>query len=242
MMNVVIPLAGNLYFDSTEYFYPKPLIEVRGVPIIQLVLDSLTSLPNPKRFIFILNREDDRRFHLANTLKLLSDQPCEVVMLEGKTQGAACSILMAIDKINSDEPLVIANGDQTFNVSLTTVIEDFEKRKLAAGVICFDSVHPRWSYIRVDDDGQVIEAAEKRPLSRHAIAGFYYFANGSEFCQSAMRSIEQGAEVNGAYFVAPVLNQYILRSQKVGFHQVDNSRCRTFYSIQKIEEAQQEAF
>lgn len=242
MINVVIPLAGNLYFDSAEYFYPKPLIEVRGVPIIQLVLDSLRSLPNPKRFIFILNREDDRKFHLANTLKLLSDQPCEVVLLEGKTQGAACSVLMAIDKINSDDALIVANGDQTFNVSLSTVIEDFEKRELNAGVICFDSVHPRWSYIRVDGDGQVTEAAEKRPLSRLAIAGFYYFSKGSEFCRLAMKSIEEGADVNGSYFVAPVLNQYILQAQKVGFHRVDNSRCRTFYSIQKIEEAQREAF
>ena len=59
-MNIVVPLAANLYFDSTEYYYPKPLIEVRGTPIIQLVVDSLKSLPSPKRFIFILNRKDTR--------------------------------------------------------------------------------------------------------------------------------------------------------------------------------------
>lgn len=240
MMNVVIPLAGNLFFDSTEYLYPKPLIEVRGTPIIQLVLDSLKSLPSPKRFIFIINKSDDDKFHLQDTFRLLTNGECEVVVLHGPTKGAACSVLMAIHLISGDDPVVIANGDQTFNFKLSTVTDDFKKRQLDAGVICFDSIHPRWSYIRADEDGQILEAAEKRPLSRNAIAGFYYFAKGSDFTRLAMSSIEKGSEINGAYFISPILNEYILEDRRVGFHQVDNSRCRSFYSVQKIEEAQRD--
>ena len=241
MMNVVIPLAGNLYFESSEYIYHKPLIEVRGVPIIQLVIESLRSLPDPKRFIFIINKADDDRFHLQETFRLLTNQECEVVLLQGQTKGAACSVLMAVHLITGNDPLVIANGDQTFNIELSTVIDDFTKRDLDAGVICFDSIHPRWSYVRSDHEGQILEAAEKRPLSRSAIAGFYYFAKGGDFVRLAMNSIEKGADVNGIYFISPVINEYVLEDRRVGFHQVENSRFRSFYSVQKIQEAQRES-
>ncbi len=136
---------------------------------------------------------------------------------------------------------MIANGDQIFHLDLSVVIQDFKKRNLDAGVICFDSVHPRWSYVRQDAEGRVIEAAEKRPLSRNAIAGFYYFAQGQDFIRLAMKHIEKGCEVNGQYFVAPVLNEYVLEDKIVGTYQIPNHQCRSFYSIQKIEEAQREA-
>lgn len=240
MINVVVPLAANLFFDSTEYYYPKPLIEVRGTPIIQLVVDSLKTLPSPRRFIIILNRKDDAKFHLRDTFRLVTENQCEFVFLDGQSKGAACSVLMAIAHLEGQNPLVIANGDQVFNVQLSKVIDDFQKRQLEAGVICFDSVHPRWSYVRLNEESLVIEAAEKRPLTRHAIAGFYYFAEGDQFLRLAMRHVEKGAEVNGQFYVAPILNEYVLEDRRVGIHQIDNSRCRTFYSIQKIEEAQRE--
>ncbi len=238
MINVVIPLAANLYFESTEYVYPKPLIEIKGAPIIQLVINSLKTLPAPIRFIFIVNRKDEARFHLSDTFRLLTNDACEVVFLEGQSKGATCSTLMAISHIQGKDQLVIANGDQVFNMQLSTVIEDFKNRRLDAGVICFDSVHPRWSYVRVNDKGDVIEAAEKRPISRHAIAGFYYFAEGDEFIRLGMKQIEKGSEVNGQYYVAPALNEFVLENKAIGIFQIDNTLCRTFYSIQKIEEAQ----
>jgi len=240
MTNIVIPLAANLFFDSTEYYYPKPLIEIRGTPIIQLVVDCLNTIDNPKRFIFVLNRKDDSKFHLRDTLRLVTNNQCEFVTVEGETKGAACSVLMAIQYLQGNDPMIVANGDQLVNMQLQTVVDDFKKRKLDAGVLCFDSVHPRWSYVRLNDDGFVIEAAEKRPLTRNAIAGFYYFAKGDDFLKMAMKSIEKGAEVNGSYYIAPVLNEYVLEDRKVGVYKIDNARYRTFYSIQKIEEAQRE--
>ncbi len=240
MMNVVIPLAANLFFDSTEYYYPKPLIEVHGQPIIQMVIDSLQTLPGPKRFIFILNRADDAKFHLQDTLRLVTDQNCEVVLLDGQSKGAACSVLMAIPFLEGKNPVIIANGDQIFKTSLAPVMQDFKQRKLDAGVICFDSVHPRWAYVRLDAKGMVVEAAAKRPLTRNAIAGFYYFRDGDTFLRLTMKQIEKGAEVNGAYYVATVLNEYVLEDLKTGIFPIDNGKCHTFYSIQKIEEFQRE--
>jgi len=58
---------------------------------------------------------------------------------------------------------------------LGEAIAAFRRQELDAGTIVFDSVHPRWSFVKTNEKGLVIEAAEKRPPSRNATAGFYHF-------------------------------------------------------------------
>lgn len=239
--NIFLPLAANLFFDSSEYSYPKPLIEIGEKPIIQHVIDSLMGIPDPKKFIFAVNKADDSRFHLTHTFRLLSSCPSEMVLIEGQTKGAACTALMAIDQIDSDEPLVISNADQIFRRDLGEIYKKLTDSCADAGVICFDSIHPRWSYIKTNNSDQIIEAAEKRPLSRNAIAGFYYFKRGSDFVEMAMSSIEKGASVNGTFFIAPILNEFILAGKKLTYEKIAAHDYRTFYSIQKIEEAMRDS-
>ena len=141
---------------------------------------------------------------------------------------------MAIEHINNDTPLVIANADQIIGEDIQTKIGILEAYD--AGVITFDSVHPKWSYARVDSDGSITETAEKRPISKHAIAGFYYFKEGKEFIASAMSMIRKDANVNGLYFIAPALNEMILKNKSLGIVQIDNTNYHTFYSPNKIKE------
>ena len=56
----------------------------------------------------------------------------------------------------------------------------------------------------------------------------------------AKASIRKNASVNGIFFIAPVLNEYILANKKLVFKTIDAKDYRTFYSIQKIEEALRE--
>ena len=124
--------------------------------------------------------------------------------------------MLAAEYINNDKQLVITNGDQIIETDLLRAVQSFQDRDLGAGTIVFDAVHPRWSYVRLDKDGLVEEAAEKRPISRHATAGFYYFRQGKEFVAGAFSMIEKNAHVGGRFFVCPVFNELILKQQKVG--------------------------
>jgi len=130
------------------------------------------------------------RTHLRNVLKLLAPS-CEIIVVDGLTAGAVCTALLAIEHINNETPLVIANADQLVEVDLCDVIQSFEQQSLDAGTLVFDSVHPRWSYVRLDEHGYVIEAAEKRPISRYATAGIYYFREGRRFVKAAMEMIKK---------------------------------------------------
>lgn len=235
MINVLIPMAGkSLFFSESEYPFPKPLIEFGTKTMIEHVIANLSSAGADVQFIFVLSSADCRKFHLDSTLNIITDHRCKIVRLDNETKGAACSALMAINHIANNQPLVIANSDQIFEDSVKDLIADL--RDADAGVVTFESVHPRWSYVRLDEQGQVVETAEKRPISRHAIAGLYYFRHGKDFVAAAQRMIQKDSSVNDSFYIAPTLNEMILQGKTIRTARVDASRYHTFYTPQKIKE------
>lgn len=237
MLNILLLLGGRSpFFNQEEYIFPKPLVEIDGVSMVQHVVENLQTLTGDKKFICVVNEEDCRKYHLDNVLRLLTESSTPVVKLDGETLGATCSALMAIDHIDKDQPLIIANPDQIIDEDLDAIVDYFRHNRADAGVVTFETCHPRWSYVRLDTNGTVIEAAEKKPISKHAIAGFYYFAKGQDFIDAAMRSIEKCSHTNGIYFVSTVLNELVLDHRKILPYPIGNERYHTFYSPQKIEE------
>lgn len=237
MLNILLLLAGrSAFFNQEEYVFPKPLIEINGVTMIQHVIENLNTIVQKKRFICVLNSEECRKYHLDNVLRLLTDSDAAFIKLDGETQGAVCSALMAIEHFNLDHPLIIANPDQLIDYDLNEILQFFQQREVDAGVLCFETLHPRWSYVRLDGAGCVVEAAEKKPISKHAVAGFYYFAKASDFVRNAMKSIKKGSHLGNVYYVSTVLNEMVLEHKKILPYQLDGDRYHTFYSPQKIEE------
>lgn len=237
MINILIPL-GNVskFFENTLFQYPKPIIEICGSPMIQLVIENLLKIKKEKKFIFILREDDCIDHHLDNTIKLLLGDNVSIIKISNETKGAACSALLAIDTINKpNESLIIANGDQLFDVNLNNYIDSFYDDNVDASCLCFDSVHPRWSFVRLEGKN-IIEAAEKNPISRKAIAGFYFFLKGSEFVDSALSMIRKDGHFNNQFFIAPVLNELILKNLSLRAYMIPNESYHTFYSPQKIEE------
>jgi len=236
MINILIPMGGKSdFFDSPEYVYPRSLIEIQGKTMIQRIIENYKEFEN-KHFIFVANQADCETFHLDSILRLLTDSKCDIVKLSGQTKGAACSALMAIELINDETPLIIANGDQVIEAPLEEIEKQFETEALDAAVVTFESIHPKWSFIRTDKSNRVIEASEKRPLSRNAIAGFYYFRKGEDFVSAAMQSIKKDAHVNDIFYIAPVLNELVLAGKQIGYHPIDTSAYHSFYSPAKISE------
>lgn len=233
MINVLIPMAGKTqYFPEAEFPFPKPLIEIGSKTMIERVVENLATAAEEVQFIFVITSEDCRKFHLDSTLNIITNGCGHIVRLDRETRGSACSALMAIDYIANEIPLLIANSDQLFEIPVAELIADFHA--VDSGIVGFDSVHPRWSYARVDERGKVVETAEKRPLSRHAIAGLYYFRRGQDFVDAAMQMIRKDENVSGSYYIAPVLNQMILAGKSIRMHKVDKSQYHTFYTPNKL--------
>ena len=228
-----MPLAGISNFDSNNNYYPLPLREVSGKPLIQYVIENLLTIEGDNKFIYIVKEEDCLKFHLDNTLKLLTPN-CEVVVLKTKTFGAVCSILMAVDSVNKDDDTIIINADQIFSTDINLLIKDFRNEKSDAGLISFDSVHPRWSYVMCDENNNVLQAEEKNPISRYAIAGFYYFKSFNDFIESAFAAIEIEDFYQDKLYTSALINQMILLNKKVSNKVIESKDYISFYSAQKI--------
>jgi dTDP-glucose pyrophosphorylase len=160
-------------------------------------------------------------------LKILSPG-AHIITADKPTTGAACSALLAMDEIGNDSPLLISNADQWIGHNIEEIYDSFVERELDGGVVTFDSLHPRWSYVRLGEENLVIEAVEKRPISRNATAGLYYFRKGMDFVESTMAMIKKGASVDGQYYICPAYNEMILRSKQIGTFDIPK---KDFHSI-----------
>lgn len=233
MVNVLLPAMGTSSFFKDAYF-PKPLTEINGKTMLEHVIDDYKNL-NPKNYIFIFHDEDCKKFHIDSSVKILTPVS-QVIKLQHQTAGALCTCLMAIDYINDDCELIIANSDQVIDTDYSAVLKHFHDIDADAGVITFSSIHPRWSYARINNHDEVVEVAEKRPLSKNAIAGFYYYKHGSDFIEAAKKALLKQNNLEGKYYISASINELILIGKKVGFFEIDKEQYKSFYSPAKIKE------
>jgi len=236
-MQILMPIASrSQFFPEQEYFFPKPLIEIAGKPMIDCVVSALRSTISGARFCFIISADDARRFSLDETLMIVGGPGTKVIQRIGETKGGLCSALLAGDELDLDEPLVICNSDQIIDAPLMEILEKFRTDDVASGVVTFRSVHPRWCYVVPEGEGRVAQAAEKRVASDIAVAGFYYFRRAGDFFAAARRAILNGDDVEGQYYFSAALNQIILRDEEVAYVKIEASKYYSFYSPEKIAE------
>lgn len=219
MLNIVIPMAGlGSRFARAGYRLPKPLIPVHGVPMIRLVIDNIR--PHvPHRFIFVCQRAHEAEYGLRAQLQEWAPG-CAVVLLDGLTEGAACTVLAARSLIDSEHPLMLANSDQYVDVAIDPYLESLAARGLDGLMMTMQASDPKWSYAAVDHAGLVTEVMEKRAISRNATVGIYNFARGRDFIWAAEAMIASGERVGGEFYVAPVYNRLVAERARIGLYDI----------------------
>ena len=205
-LNVLIPMAGaGSRFEQAGYTFPKPLIEVRHKPMIQVVVENLNLDAN---YIYVVQKAHREKYNLDTLLNLITPG-CKIVETEGLTEGAACTALLAKEFINSDAPLFFANSDQFVEWDSNEFMYKMQETDADGGIVTFTATHPKWSFAKIDDNGLVTEVAEKNPISDIATVGYYYWKNGSDFVKYAEQMIEKNIRVNNEFYVCPVFNEAI---------------------------------
>ena len=214
-LNVLIPMAGaGSRFEQAGYTFPKPLIEVRNKPMIQVVVDNLNIKAN---YIYIVQKKHREKYNLDTLLNLLTPN-CRIVEVDGLTEGAACTALLAKEFIDNDAPLFFANSDQFVEWDSNEFMYKMNETNADGGIVTFEATHPKWSFAKIDDKGLVTEVAEKNPISNIATVGYYYWKHGSDFVKYAEQMIDKNIRVNNEFYVCPVFNEAV----------EDNKQIRTF--------------
>jgi len=217
-LNVLIPMAGaGSRFAQAGYTFPKPLIDVKGKPMIQVVVEMLNIKAN---FIYAVQKEHREKYNLDTLLNLLTPG-CKIVEVDGVTEGAACTALLAREHIDNDSPLLFANSDQHIIWDSNEFFYKMNETDVDGGILCFKGTHPKWSFAKVDENNRVIEVAEKNPISDNATVGMYYWKRGSDFVKYSEQMIEKNIRVNNEFYVCPVYNEAIQDNKNIACYMIE---------------------
>ncbi|AGE59680.1 hypothetical protein ATCVTN60342_194R [Acanthocystis turfacea Chlorella virus TN603.4.2] len=213
-LNIVIPMAGlGSRFANVGYTLPKPLIDVNGKPMIQVVVENMNINAH---YIFIAMKQHVEQYDIEKTIKEITCDNYTILTVDGLTEGSACTVLKARDIINNDNPMILINSDQYLEW------DAYEFLVAAQGVdgliSVFEADHPKWSYAKTDDNGYVTEVAEKKVISNLATTGLYYFAKGSQFVRCADTMITKNIRTNNEFYNCPIYNEAILEGAVVKTH------------------------
>jgi dTDP-glucose pyrophosphorylase len=219
MMNIVIPMAGRgSRFAVEGYADPKPLIRIRDAAMIEVVIENLRPSA-PHRFVFLCLQEHLARYPLEAMLR--SHAPDAVIIpIAGVTQGAACTVLLAKEHIDTEYPLMIANADQWVDCPIDDYLSVMDARDADGLIMTMTATDPKWSFIRWEEPWWVREVVEKKVISHEATVGIYNFRRGRDFVAAAERMIEADLRVNGEFYVAPAYNELIAAGKKITFHNI----------------------
>jgi HAD superfamily hydrolase (TIGR01509 family) len=217
-LNVLIPMAGaGSRFETAGYTFPKPLIDICGRPMIQVVVENLNIEAN---YIFVVRKEHREKYNLDILLNLIAPN-CKIIETDKITEGSAITTLLAKELIDNDCPLLIANSDQYILWNSVDFMYKMIAHQVDGGILTFESSHPKWSFVKTDERGNVTEVAEKRPISNKATTGIYYWAKGSDYVKFAEQMIEKNLKINNEFYVCPVFNEAITNNKKIEIYDIE---------------------
>ncbi|HAU5562555.1 TPA: hypothetical protein JD264_01870 [Serratia fonticola] len=231
-MNILVLAAGEHYVDSDDKNYPFCLSEFLGKPLIQLISEQISF--NNGSSVFLFQDKHIKKYRLDNIVRLLSKGNFSSISVPEDTAGAACTALLGVVSLDQKVPLLIVSANQYLDINY----EEFSSQMLSsgndAGTLIFDSVHPRYSYVVIENDF-VVEASEKNPISRNATAGVYWFKETGFFTEAVKQMIRKDARVDDMFYICPSFNELILKGMKIGTQRIDKSHYHPLKSISQFE-------
>lgn len=193
-------------FIQAGYNLPKPLILVHGKSMISRVIENFNEI---SEYIFIVLEDHLKQFNLTEYLPSITDKKTTIISVNSVTEGAACSVLLAKHLIDNDEELLIINSDQLveFDSLNFNILRTFTK---SSGIIfTFNNSDPKWSYVKLNDKNQIIQIAEKQPISNIATCGCYWFRTGKLLVAAIESMISKNIRFNNEFYLAPCYNELV---------------------------------
>lgn len=218
-LHIVMPMAGEgSRFAQAGWTTPKPLIELRGVPLFQRAIGSVAIEGVDMKYSFIVRQEHIDSQHID---KLITDilPEARIFSVLKTTRGAVETCLVAESAIDDEDAVVVMDCDLEFR---SVRYNELVKQALSVpateadggALVSFESDNPRYSYAEVDETGRVLRTAEKEPISNHALCGAYFFGSGKDFKRIAHQLLDDGTHGKAEFYVSLLYN-YLLAEGKV---------------------------
>lgn len=214
-MKIIVPLAGPEGTVEKEFGEFKNLISIYDKPLLKYVSDARPY--DLSKAAFILWKDTNEKYNIADRLKRILGGSIEIFMLDEITEGAPCSVMAYLEQRNLKGDVLVDLLDQHLNFKADFIKFIKDNRKRVKGIIpTFKSKYWRWSYARSDEKGFVEEVQEKvnPPVSKDATAGVYYFSDVEDYVTATkqMVRLDKRVKFNHKFFVSCVYNELPKRS------------------------------
>jgi dTDP-glucose pyrophosphorylase len=230
----LILAAGKSFTNSNDLNYPAIMTEFNGKPLVQWIIEDIIPLKQDN-IVIVVNQEDIDLYHIDRTLKLIEPR-IKVVGVPNNLGGAACSALVGLQFLSENDEVIIINGNEKLTEDHLALMGQIYEKKSSAAVVSFDSIHPRYSYAKVDSNDNVIEISEKDPISRNALVGFFWFSQVSIIDNAIKTMILKDASTNGLYYLSPAINELVLEGITVSMVKIDNTKYHPIKSEWQLSE------
>ena len=214
-----MPMAGEgTRFSKAGWTTPKPLIELRGVPLFRRAIDSVAIEGVEMKYSFIVRQEHIDKQNIDKLIKEIQPD-ANVFSVLKTTRGAVETCLVAESAIDDEDAVVVMDCDlefrsERYNELVANALSVSADEADGGALVSFESDNPRYSYALVDDEGRVLRTAEKDPISTHALCGAYFFGSGKDFKRIAHQLLEDGTHGKAEFYVSLLYN-YLLDEGKV---------------------------
>lgn len=205
-------------FAKAGWTTPKPLIELRGVPLFQRAIGSVALLGVEMKYSFIVRQEHIDKQHIDRLIQDILPE-ARIFSVLKTTRGAVETCLVAEAAIDDDDAVVVMDCDLEFrsvgyNQLVSKALSLPAEEADGGALVSFESDNPRYSYALVDDGGRVLRTAEKEPISNHALCGAYFFGSGKDFKRIAHQLLDDGTHGKAEFYVSLLYN-YLLAEGKI---------------------------
>lgn len=230
-MKLLVLMGGNRTLESSNT-YPLFLTEIKGKLILEEMFEKYQR-ENFTQIVFCVKQDDIDSFNIDSIIKSIISSAI-IVPIKGNTQGASCTALLAQEFIDVEEELLIVSADDYIDTDIKNVIREFLEQDSDVGLVSFDSVHPRYSFVKKDDSGIICQITEKKPVSRDALASFFFFRHGSDFVSAVQDEIRKDSRINGVFYISQALNELILRQKKITVIKIPNKEFHSFKTERQL--------
>lgn len=199
-------------FNLNDEIVVKHDISINGKLLLEWAFQSYASHAEKK--IVVLREQTQNSSAVTNLANI--GESIFLKFTNGETQGALCSALLAIDEIDPDMPLFIVPGDSYLTGDVKQLFSNFICSDMHAGTVLFEAKGNRWSYARLDENGAVLEMAEKMEISNSASTGVFFFRSGDIFVKAAEWVLLNNLRTTSDFYVSTAINYLVMFGSKVG--------------------------
>lgn len=217
-LKIVIPMGGlGTRLRPHTWSKPKQLVSVAGKTVLDHVLDTLATLPDPQKI------------ELINIVGFLGDQIERHIqekyphlkahfVIQENPRGQSHAIYLAREHLQG--PMLVVFADTLIETDLS-----FLERETAQAVAWVKAVPDprRFGVAEVNGAGWVTRLIEKPiDLSNNlAVVGFYYFQNAEDLLSAIEEQMHRDLRLKDEFFLADAINIMLERGLRMRTEQVE---------------------